>query len=98
MLLPFDHSFVSELQQEGISRYDCDSQKCPRPGPKPPSRIHYSNQYHAISSQYYTQPLGDYESWRLEVCCLLFFGDFGNMGFPEPRDKSYAWEIHSVFF
>ena len=28
MLLPFDHSFVSELQQEGISRYDCDSQKC----------------------------------------------------------------------
>ena len=44
MLLPFDHSFVSELQQEGISRYDCDSQKCPRPGPKPPSRIHYSNQ------------------------------------------------------
>ena len=26
--LPFEHSFVSELQQEGISRYDCDSQKC----------------------------------------------------------------------
>ena len=43
-MLPFEHSFVSELQQEGISRYDCDCQKCPRPGPKPPSRIHYSNQ------------------------------------------------------
>ena len=24
MLLPFEHSFVSELQQEGISRYDCE--------------------------------------------------------------------------
>ena len=44
LLLPFEHSFVSELQQEGISRHDRDFQKCPRPGPKPPSRIHYSNQ------------------------------------------------------
>ena len=28
MLLPFDHSFVSELQQEGILRYESRCQKC----------------------------------------------------------------------
>ena len=74
LLLPFEPLYRSPRIRQRIMRYDCDSQKCPRPGPKPPSRIHYSNQYHAISSQYYTQPLGDYESWRLEVCCLLFLG------------------------
>ena len=28
LLASFDHGFVSELQQEGIFRYDCDCQKC----------------------------------------------------------------------
>ena len=67
-------------------RYEPHSEHLPKSGTKPPSRVHYPNQYHAISSQYHTQPLGDYKSWRLEVCCLLFW-DIWNYGFPRTQGE-----------